>query len=113
MSMGRPIGEMQGWWAVSQKVLLMTWPILLAWATWTTQQSFALEKHIDTEKVEARAYTDKCVATALAQVFLELSTIKSQIAALPTVNPPPLWEKFVRDELGELKQRVKELEKKP
>ena len=36
--MGKPIGELQGWWAISQKVLLVSWPMLIAFGAWQVRQ---------------------------------------------------------------------------
>lgn len=111
--MGKPIGELQGWWAISQKVLLVSWPMLIAFGAWQVRQTFSLAAHIESERIEARAYTDKCVSGALAQVFLEISNLKTTIATMPAKTPPDWWELFVRTELKELDDRVKAIERKP
>ena len=111
--MGKPIGELQGWWAISQKVLLVSWPMLIAFGAWQVRQTFSLAAHIESERIEARAYTDKCVSGALAQVFLEISNLKTTIATMPAKTPPDWWELFVRTELKELDDRIKTIERKP
>lgn len=110
--MGKPIGELQGWWAASQKVLLATWPMLIALGAWQVRQTFGLAAQIQEERIEARAYTDKAVSGALAQVFLEISNLKTTIATMPAKTPPDWWELFVRTELKELDDRVKAIERK-
>ena len=87
--MGKPIGELQGWWAASQKVLLATWPMILAFGAWQVRQTFGLAAQIQEERIEARAYTDKAVSGALAQVFLEISNLKTTIATMPAPAEMP------------------------
>lgn len=113
LDMGKPIGELQGWWAASHKVLLATWPMLIALGAWQVRHIFGLAAQIQEERIEARAYTDKAVSGALAQVFLEISSLKTTIATMPAKTPPDWWELFVRTELKELDDRVKAIERKP
>lgn len=87
LDMGKPIGELQGWWAILLKVNLAAVPIIvgagIAWSTWTTTRLFALERDLCTARIEAKAYTDRGVSGALAQVFLEISTLNTKLALLP------------------------------
>jgi len=106
LDMGKPIGELQGWWAASHKVLLATWPMLLALGAWQVRQTFGLAAQIQEERIEARAYTDKAVSGALAQVFLEISSLKTTIATMPAKTPPDWWELDLDD-------RIKTIERKP
>jgi len=80
---------------------------------WQVRQTFGLAAQIQEERIEARAYTDKAVSGALAQVFLEISNLKTTIATMPAKTPPDWWELFVRTELKELDDRVKAIERKP